>query len=164
MKRFALFVLLAGLAMPAVARADAPYSKEVTFESAEDARAREVAQKLRCAVCQNESVADSGSQLAAGMRELIHEQISQGMTNDQIIAHFRSKYGDYILMEPRKAGSNLILWAFPFLFLIVGVVVIALRLRNREQTQLEAAAPAEIDPAELIQALRQDVKKNSEKS
>lgn len=157
MKRFLLLALL--LASPAL-RPHAAFAGSIS-EPDENRRVREVAQQLRCAVCQNESVADSGSTLAANMREVIRDKIREGESNDQIKAYFVSKYGDYILMEPRKLGVNWLLWAFPFAALIIGGLVLAMRFGKRETA---AAAEAPIDSEALIQALRSNETANKEKS
>ena len=122
---------------------------DMRLESGEEQRVREIAQQLRCAVCQNESVADSGSTLAKNMRDVIREQVASGESPEAIKAYFVSKYGDYILMEPRKEGMNLLLWVFPFLALVLGGVVIGLHLRKGPQTAF--ADPKSDD--ELIRAL-----------
>lgn len=156
MKR--LLLLLAVLAAPAAL--PAPARAEVVNEPEENRRVREVAQKLRCAVCQNESVADSSSGLAGNMRDVIREKIQEGKSNDQILDYFQSKYGDFILMEPRMHGINWFLWAFPFAALALGAVIVALRWgRGKPAAPAAAAGAPPADAASdhtdaLIQALR----------
>ncbi|MBP1778598.1 MAG: cytochrome biosis protein, partial [candidate division NC10 bacterium] len=47
-------------------------------------RVREIASELRCVVCQNLSVADSPSDLAKEMRNLVREQVQQGKNREEI--------------------------------------------------------------------------------
>jgi cytochrome c-type biogenesis protein CcmH len=96
-----------------------------------DARASAIAAKLRCPVCQNESVADSPAQLAAQMRALIREQLAAGETDDQIIAYFVSKYGEWILLEPPRRGLLWLVWGAPIAALLAGAYLAANYVRRR---------------------------------
>ncbi len=81
---------------------------------------RDVAKSLRCTVCQSESVWESNAELARQMREVIKERLARGETPDQIRAYFVGRYGDYILLGPRKRGLNWVIWVAPFLLLAAG--------------------------------------------
>jgi len=85
-----------------------------------DARAAAIAARLRCPVCQNESVADSPAELAAQMRMLIREKLAAGETDKQIVDYFVSKYGAWILLEPPRSGLLWSLWLAPALALLGG--------------------------------------------
>ena len=85
-----------------------------------EARAQAIAAKLRCPVCQNESVADSPSELAAQMRTLIREKVAAGETDQQIVDYFVSKYGEWILLEPPRRGLLWIVWLAPAAALLGG--------------------------------------------
>lgn len=95
-----------------------------------DARAQAIAAKLRCPVCQNESVADSPAELAAQMRTLIREKLAAGESEDQIVAYFVSKYGDWILLEPPRRGVLWIVWVAPALALLGGTAFVVSYLRR----------------------------------
>src|SRR3970040_3015134 len=97
---------------------------EVRDEFALDAKTRDVAKTLRCTVCQNESIWDSKADLAKQMREVVRERLAQGQSPEEIQAYFQSRYGDYILLEPRKSGMNWRLCAVPFvLFVVCGIIL-----------------------------------------
>lgn len=99
-------------------------------EDALSVQVRAVAKTLRCAVCQSESIDESNAKLARQMREVIRDRLQQGETPDEIRAYFVSRYGDYILLKPRKTGWNWTLWLGPFVMLAVGAVLLTLRLRR----------------------------------
>lgn len=103
---------------------------EIRDETDLDARTRDVAKTLRCTVCQNESIWDSKADLAKQMREVVRERLAQGQSPEEIQAYFQSRYGDYILLEPRKSGLNWLLWAGPFVLLIVGGVLLYIVMRR----------------------------------
>jgi cytochrome c-type biogenesis protein CcmH len=88
---------------------------------AEDPKERkmlQIAQKLRCAVCQNQPVSESNSGLARDMRVIIREQLAAGKNEEQIIDYFVARYGDYVLLKPRKRGTGFALWILPPLLLV----------------------------------------------
>lgn len=95
-----------------------------------DVRAQRVASKLRCPVCQNESVADSQSELSAQMRTLIRQKLAAGETEDQIIRYFVSRYGEWILLEPPRQGVLWIVWLAPAAALLGGAAVVIAYLRR----------------------------------
>jgi cytochrome c-type biogenesis protein CcmH len=108
-------------------------------------RVREIASELRCVVCQNLSVADSPSDLAKEMRNLVRELVQQGKSREEIQAYFVSRYGEYVLLSPPKRGFNLLVWGLPFLAIAAGGGVVYLVAR-RWTEQAPASRPA-IDPA-----------------
>ena len=98
-------------------------------DSALDARTTAVASQLRCPVCQGESIQDSPSELAHEMRELVKSQLAEGKTPAEVKAYFVSKYGEWILLDPKAHGFNLVLYAAPYLLLVAGfgVIVVAVK-------------------------------------
>jgi cytochrome c-type biogenesis protein CcmH len=110
-----------------------------------DDRVREIASELRCVVCQNLSVADSPSDLAKEMRNVVREQVQQGKSREEVQAYFVSRYGEYVLLAPPKRGFNLLVWGLPFLAVVTGGGVVYLVAR-RWTAQTPSARPA-VDPA-----------------
>ncbi len=88
-------------------------------------QAQRLAAELRCPVCQNLSVADSPSEMANQMRELIGEKLQNGEPPDQIRAYFVSRYGEWILLAPVRKGFNWVAWLLPFAAILGGVGVIS---------------------------------------
>lgn len=143
---FALALLLALVPRPSGASA--------VDETKIDEGVREVAKTLRCAVCQNESVWESQAGLAQQMRALIRERLMQGETPDQVKNYFYTRYGDYILLTPRKSGLNWMLWVGPFILLALGGALLY-RSLTRWVAQSNAAAAPEL--GELDEATRQRI-------
>ena len=104
-------------------------------------RVRAIASELRCVVCQNLSVADSPSDLAKEMRNLVRELVQQGKTREEIDAYFVSRYGEFVLLSPPKRGFNLLVWGLPFLAIAVGGGVVYLVVR-RWTEQAPVSRPA----------------------
>jgi len=95
-----------------------------------DLRARLIASKLRCPVCQNESVADSQSELSAQMRTVIRDKLAAGETEDQIVGYFVSRYGEWILLEPPRQGVLWFVWLAPVVALLGGAALVIAYLRR----------------------------------
>jgi cytochrome c-type biogenesis protein CcmH len=131
-------------------------------ETAADQRVRNISKQLRCAVCQNESVYDSNADLAVQMRALIREKVEAGASDEEIVAYFVSRYGDYILMEPRKEGVNWLLWLAPLWLLAAGILlVLGLVKRWRREG---AAGPAVPDPdGHLHRRLEEEIRRSQGK-
>lgn len=135
MRRVALLLLF--LAIPVWA-APASVSEE---------RVRKIAAQLRCVVCQSLSVADSPSEMANQMRGIIRERLAAGESPEQVVAYFVDKYGEWILLSPRRQGFNLLVWIVPFAGIALGLLVIAI-LAVRWSRRPRLAPPAEaVDPA-----------------
>jgi cytochrome c-type biogenesis protein CcmH len=107
----------------------------------------DVAAQLRCVVCQNLSVADSPSEMAAQMRAIVRERLEAGETPEQVREYFVARYGEWILLAPRRSGFNLLVWGFPFAALAVGFAIVALLLRRWTRPRRAAAAPPPVDAA-----------------
>jgi cytochrome c-type biogenesis protein CcmH len=117
-----------------------------------------VAAQLRCPVCQNLSVADSPSEMAKEMRGLIRERLERGETQDEVMAYFVSKYGEWVLLSPRAAGFNLLVWILPFAAVLAGLVGVLLVVRRwsaRARALPAAATPASPDPAYVERVRRE---------
>lgn len=82
-------------------------------DSALEARTAQVASQLRCPVCQGLSIQDSPSELSQQMRAVVKDQLRAGKTPDEVKAYFISKYGEWILLEPKARGFNVLVYAMP---------------------------------------------------
>jgi len=94
-------------------------------------RAVELSEKLRCLVCQNQSISESNAELAADLRRQIREQIKQGKSDQQIIDFMVQRYGDFVLYKPPVKMSTLLLWFGPALLLVIGISIFLRSLHKR---------------------------------
>lgn len=132
MRRYLLLALLALLAGLASAQ-------NVQLET----RVFEISRQLRCPTCISESVADSSAPIAQQMRVIIQEQLEQGRSEEQIMAYFQSRYGDWIMLDPPKRGIHLVAWLLPVIVGLVALVVVALLARRwlaNSRRPIEASA------------------------
>ncbi|HZT06663.1 MAG TPA: cytochrome c-type biogenesis protein CcmH [Chloroflexota bacterium] len=96
-----------------------------------DERARQIAQELRCPICEGLSVADSPSQLAVQMRGVIREKLESGESRDEIVRYFVQRYGESILMEPPRRGFTTVAWVAPYLALLATLAFLGWKLRRK---------------------------------
>lgn len=103
-------------------------------------RAYELEQRLRCPVCKSVSIAESMSDTAVAMRATVDEQIKAGRSDEEIIAWFTERYGEWVLLDPPAGGDTLPLWLIPLGVAAVAVVLVFTRRRPaHEHGQLSDA-------------------------
>ncbi|MCY3966784.1 MAG: cytochrome c-type biogenesis protein CcmH [Acidobacteria bacterium] len=90
-----------------------------------------VAADIRCPKCQALSIADSGASSAQAMRAEARSLLASGYTRDQVVLYFEQRYGEFVLLEPRARGLNLIVWTAPAGIVTLGGLLVARRLRQR---------------------------------
>ncbi len=107
-----------------------------------------LAAELRCPVCQNLSVADSPSEMATQMRELIHEKLKNGESPEQIRTYFVSRYGEWVLLAPTRQGFNWVAWLLPFVAILGGggIIVLTIRRSIRRGQKSNAKQAGSADP------------------
>jgi cytochrome c-type biogenesis protein CcmH len=96
-----------------------------------EARASDLEGRLKCPVCRTQSVRESPSFLAIEMRTRIREMIAEGRSDGEVLDWFAARYGDDILLEPRKRGFGLAAWILPVAALAAGAALLARRARGR---------------------------------
>ena len=111
-------------------------------------RAAAIADTLRCPTCQGLSVADSPSSIAAGMRQIIAEQVAQGRSAEQIRQFFIDRYGPWILLSPPGDGLGFLVWMLPVGVVAAGAVAATFVARRRRRESLPAPTPAQRQAAE----------------
>lgn len=112
----------------------------------------ELSAKLRCLVCQNQSVADSHAGLAVDLRNQVREQIAAGKTDEQIIKFMTDRYGDFVLYEPPFKATTALLWGGPALLLLIGAFVVARVVRGRKNDGSALLSDAERARADALLA------------
>jgi cytochrome c-type biogenesis protein CcmH len=117
---------------------------EVLDNAALELRARALSADLRCPVCRNESIDESSADIARDLRLMLRERLVAGDSDAQAMQFLVDRYGEYILLNPRVEGANILLWfAAPIMLFLTGTIaLITIRKRSR------AAVPAALDAAE----------------
>ena len=130
-------------------------------EEALDAQAAEVASRLRCPVCRNQSVVESNAELSREMQAVVRDRLAAGETPEEVEAYFVSRYGEWILLQPQARGINLLVYLLPLVALIAGFFLARNRLRkwaSAAPAGMAADGPADLaeeDEQWLSEALRE---------
>jgi cytochrome c-type biogenesis protein CcmH len=116
-------------------------------------RARELSQKLRCLVCQNQSIDDSNADLARDLRIIVRQRLTAGDSDEETIQYIVDRYGDYVLLEPPVKGINYLLWFAPAILLAAGGMGLAVAVYRRRQVDVPADELSEEEKKRLEQLL-----------
>ena len=95
-----------------------------TIASEKSDNVEKISKNLRCLICQGQSVYDSQSDFALSVKDLIRNKLENGSTEDEIYKYLQTKYGDWILYEPKINKNTLILWGLPLILFIFGGLLI----------------------------------------
>jgi cytochrome c-type biogenesis protein CcmH len=140
MRHFVLVCLILSAAGPTLA----VQPNEILKDQALEARARALSRELRCMVCQNQSIDDSDAELAHDLRVLVRERLTAGDSDSQVIDFLVARYGEFVLLKPRFAWHNSVLWLTPVAALIAGAIAMFGAVRRRRTVPV-AAAPLSPD-------------------
>jgi cytochrome c-type biogenesis protein CcmH len=146
-----------GLAMllPIVAGLTGTAYAEQVQEDPLERQVLEISRDLRCAVCQNQPVSESNSDLAKDMRQIIREQLVAGKPRAEIVDYFVARYGDYVLMKPPAERAGLLLWIAPPLLLITLALLGWVFLRQRSHSPPPPAKALSKQDQARVRAARQ---------
>ncbi len=135
MKKYALiaFLCLAPFA------AWAEQAKDLAEDPVVEKRMVNLAQDLRCLVCQNESLASSHAELAEDLRKEVREMIKKGMNDKEITDYLVARYGDFVLYQPPVKATTAFLWFGPFALLLIAAGVLVYQVRRHRKAASDAA-------------------------
>src|SRR3546814_1203364 len=101
MRRLALALLFAGQLL--VAHLALASQAQDVYQFADpnlQLRFQDLPDELRCPKCQDQSIGDSESEIAVDMRRRTAELLRDGKSNDEIVAYFVARYGDFVTFKP----------------------------------------------------------------
>ena len=102
-------------------------------DPAKEQRFKQLSEELRCLVCQNQTLADSGAGLALDLRKELHRLILRDASDEEIKNFMVSRYGDFVLYNPPVKTSTYLLWFGPFLLVIIALIILIRVIRNKGQ-------------------------------
>ena len=144
-----------------------PLSAASTLESftfatkAEEQHFKDLLVELRCLVCQNQSLADSDSELAHDLRLEVYDMVQQGRNDAQIIDFLVERYSDFVLYNPPMKPSTYLLWFGPFVLLVIAAFLLLNAIRR--QRQAPTAEITAVDRARLDALLGKPDQVNKDK-
>ncbi|HTT19983.1 MAG TPA: cytochrome c-type biogenesis protein CcmH [Candidatus Sulfotelmatobacter sp.] len=84
---------------------------------------RHVEERLLAPCCYRQSIALHGSDIAEQMREEVTDMVAEGESEEEIVRHYRSLYGDSILIVPDGVTGR-ILFDFPIVASVLALLVV----------------------------------------
>jgi cytochrome c-type biogenesis protein CcmH len=127
-------------------------------EDPSEALVRTIAKELRCAVCQNQSVYESNSDLAKDMLGVIRDKVNAGEDEAAIRDYFFQRYGDYIYLEPTKKGMNLLLWFGPLAGLLIGGLALVSAFKKWQKRSQTTQKPVVEGSKEMQARIEKELK------
>jgi cytochrome c-type biogenesis protein CcmH len=122
----------------------------VLLSRAQEQRAEAIGAKLRCLVCQNESVEVSQATLARQFRGIIRRRVVKGESDKRIIDFMVQRYGIFILLKPPLIPATWLLWFSPLIALLCGLLVLIFARKRRSQPPPPLTATEEARLKELL--------------
>ena len=116
--RLAAAALLLALAGPAGAVST---PAEMLPDPAQEARAERIGHELRCLVCQNESIEDSGADLARDLRMIVRQRVAAGDSDADVTQWLVARYGNFVRLRPVFDAETALLWLSPVLAVLAGL-------------------------------------------
>ena len=106
---------------------------EILQNEKHELRARMISKKIRCMICQNQSIDESNAPLAKDLRILIRSQIKEGKNDKEVYEFLTDRYGDFILLNPPFKTSTILLWIFPFVFFFIAIAILYWHNKNSKK-------------------------------
>ena len=89
----------------------------------------EITKNLRCLVCQGQSIYDSDSEFANSIKLVVDKKLNEGSSKKEIYEFLKTKYGDWILYDPKWTKNTYLLWLIPILIFLFGGFLIFKKLK-----------------------------------
>lgn len=148
-------------------------SQPARAQSPSPTHAKVLGQRLKCmcggcgdtaSSCNHTGGAFSGPcDTAKGMLKEASDRISAGSSDDLVLQSFVQEYGPTVLIEPPKAGFNLLAWIMPIVMPILALFAVwAVVRRWRHRAILAPAGGPGISPALLARAQHEAERESNE--
>lgn len=99
-------------------------------EPSERDRVEALGARIRCPVCQGESIADSPTPYANDILAFVEAKVGEGWSDEQILDYLEARF-DGIRLDPRFSGTAVLLWVLPGGLALAGAYLAARRLIRR---------------------------------
>ncbi|MCB1257002.1 MAG: cytochrome c-type biogenesis protein CcmH [Microthrixaceae bacterium] len=150
-QRWWWWLLMAGAALAVIVSS----SSKPPTEGVGEERLFYLASQLKCVQCVGESVAGSAAPIAVQFRSQIREQMGKGLTNDEILDYFASRYDD-VLLTPPSRGIGSLVWVLPVVVIGGCALGLGLAIRRWSETSGQARVMTDEDESLVAEALADD--------
>ena len=150
--------MLWGICLGSAAAQDETLPPPVELTPAQEELAEEIESTLKCPVCRSQSVRTSRSFMAEDMSRRIRRMVAEGRSKEDIREYFVARYGDYIVLAPRKEGFTWTVWLLPFALVLGGAVTIVAVTRRWHGRPPPAPPAAASTAGTYMQELERELK------
>ena len=91
-------------------------AKDLADDPVMERRMINLAEKVRCLVCQSENVASSRSDWSNDVRQIMRDKMKAGATDQEIMDILVERFGKSVLFDPPVDKETMPLWLAPFIF------------------------------------------------
>ena len=141
MRAYLPLLLSLFLVGPAVAQPEPPAASAASSEADADRRVAALAEELKSPFCPGKTLQTCTSYQAYQLRKEMHEMVQQGLTDTQIIAELKIRYGDDVQNPPQPWYTFFV----PLLPYVLGGILVLLVVRHwlrRGKADAPPPAPA----------------------
>jgi cytochrome c-type biogenesis protein CcmH/NrfF len=149
-----------------------PLAQVVKAQSQPPTHAKVLGQRLKCmcggcgdtaSSCNHTGGAFSGPcDTAKGMLKEASDRISAGSSDDLVLQSFVQEYGPTVLIEPPKAGFNLLAWIMPIVMPILALFAVWIVVRRWRHRAILAPAGSPPISADLLARAHREAERGSD--
>lgn len=152
-----LFLLLCLLPMLSLAGPKGEARPPIVFEDPQvESDYLELAEELRCLVCQNQNLIDSNADLADDLRREVAKMLKQGKNKEQVTEFMVDRYGDFVLYNPPVKPSTWLLWGGPFVLMFFGMFIMLKKISAARAAKSGDSSELSQQEKEKLQAILKD--------
>lgn len=118
-------------------------AKDMADDPVLEKRMIQLAEKVRCLVCQSEAVSSSHSDWSNDVRQIMRDKMKEGATDQEILDLLVERFGKSVLFDPPVDRETIPLWFAPFILLLLGCAILIYQLRKRKNTVVDSQLSAE---------------------
>jgi cytochrome c-type biogenesis protein CcmH len=153
----AVALVLWGISLGSASAQDDALPPPVALTPAQEELAEEIESTLKCPVCRSQSVRTSRSFMATDMSLRVRQMVAEGKSKEEIQDYFVARYGDYILLSPRKEGFGWTVWLLPFALVLGGALTIVTIARRWKGRPPPATPPPSSSTSTWMQKLEREL-------
>lgn len=101
----------------------------ISLSSTQKVELRRIEERLLAPCCYTQSISVHGSEIAGQMRTEVAEMVAQGRTEEEIVDHYKSLYGDRVLIVPDGVTGK-ILFSLPAVTSVLASLALFMCIRK----------------------------------
>jgi len=81
------------------------------------------------------------------MRAIVRERLEAGESPAEVVQYFVDRYGEWILLSPRRSGFTLLVWLAPLVAVALGLAIVGVLVWKWTRRPASTEAARRVDPA-----------------